>query len=319
MEVLDSSRKVVEKSRFVSIDTAALKKFSEMLWAKDVSVPRWEAGFHFRGNEEETVAYLLVLDTLNFCFWPASGKRIWEIPYKSGWVSGYYALALSLKRAFETGTPLAEPEYMVSLTLDGLKEVLGGRGELQLLKSRLQILRELGKVLLERFDGKAFKIVKCAHGSAVALARLLAESLSSFRDVAKYWGEKVYFYKRAQIFAADLYGTFSGEGWGHFTDMQELTAFADYKLPQVLRHVGILYYQQGLGDKVDQKILLEAGGVEEIEIRANTIVAVEGVRQELAKLGSKLRAFEMDWILWNLGQEEAFKEKPYHRTITIFY
>jgi len=310
---------VAEKSRFVRIDKGALERFSGMLSAQDVAVPPWEAGFHFRGNEEETVAYLLVLDTLNFCFWPAPGKMTWEIPCESGWLSGYYALALSLKRALETGTPLVDPEYLVSLSLEGLKEILGGRGELQLLKPRLEILRELGRVLLERFDGKAFKIVRSAHGSAVTLARLLAESQSSFKDVAEYRGEKVYFYKRAQIFAADLYGTFSGESWGHFRDMQALTAFADYKLPQVLRHVGILHYEKRLGDRVDQKIPLEAGGVEEVEIRANTIVAVERIRQELAGLGKNLRAFEMDWILWNLGQEEAFKERPYHRTITIFY
>ena len=319
MEVLESCRKAAEKSRFVRIDKAALERFSGMLSAQDVAIPPWEARFHFKGDEEETVAYLLVLDTLNFCFWPAPGKTTWEIPYESGWLSGYYALALSLKRALETGTPLVDPKYLVSLSLEGLKEILGGRGELQLLKPRLEILRDLGRVLLERFDGKAFKIVRSAHGSAVTLARLLAEGLSSFKDVAEYRGEKVYFYKRAQIFAADLYGTFSGESWGHFRDMQALTAFADYKLPQVLRHVGILHYEKRLGDRVDQKIPLEAGGVEEVEIRANTIVAVERIRQELAGHAKNLRAFEMDWILWNLGQEEAFKERPYHRTVTIFY
>jgi hypothetical protein len=101
--------------------------------------------------------------------------------------------------------------------------------------------------------------------------------------------------------------------------MDKLTAFADYKLPQVLRHLGILRYSPELADKIEQRILIEAGSREEVEIRANTIWAVELMRQELEKMGKGLRAFEIDWILWNLGQDEAFKEKPYHRTVTIFY
>ena len=101
--------------------------------------------------------------------------------------------------------------------------------------------------------------------------------------------------------------------------MGNVTAFADYKLPQVLRHVGILQYEQALEHKVDQAIFLEAGSPEEIEIRANTIWAVELIRQELTQMGKELRAFEIDWILWNLGQQKKKKKKPYHRTKTIFY
>jgi hypothetical protein len=61
------------------------------------------------------------------------------------------------------------------------------------------------------------------------------------------------------------------------------------------------------------------GSPEEVEIRANTIWAVELIRKELALLRKGLRAFEVDWILWNMSQDPAFKTKPYHRTVTIFY
>ena len=67
------------------------------------------------------VSYLLVLDTINFCFWPKKDKPRWEIPYKSGWLSGYYALAVALKTALESGIPLANAEYLASLTLDQLQ------------------------------------------------------------------------------------------------------------------------------------------------------------------------------------------------------
>ena len=104
-----------------------------------------------------------------------------------------------------------------------------------------------------------------------------------------------------------------------FSDMEKITAFADYKLPQVLRHLNILKYAPSLATKIDQGIFIEAGGDEEVEIRANTIWAVELIRQELQQLGKDLRAFEIDWILWNLGQDDRFRAHPYHRTVTIFY
>jgi hypothetical protein len=70
---------------------------------------------------------------------------------------------------------------------------------------------------------------------------------------------------------------------------------------------------------VDARVLLEPGSPEEVEIRAATIVAVDTIRRELRRLGKERRAFEIDWILWNLGQDDEYRARPYHRTVTIFY
>jgi hypothetical protein len=318
-EVLETAKKVGEVSLQVQIDGQALVRFSKRLVENGVNLPPWENLYHFYDGGEKTVCYLLVLDTLNFCFWPAPGEVKWEIEYNSGKLSGYYALAVSLKQALDSGIPITRAEYMAELSLSELKELLGGRGELQLLNQRIQNLNELGKVLLEEYHGQASQLVEAAGQSAIVLVRILYRRLSSFRDIAKYRGHQVPFYKRAQILAADLFGAFKGKEWGRFTDLDKLTAFADYKLPQVLRHLGILRYAPDLENVIDQQIFIEAGSPEEIEIRANTIWAVELIRQELERMGKGLRAFEIDWILWKMGQDEVFREKPYHRTVTIFY
>ena len=189
----------------------------------------------------------------------------------------------------------------------------------KLLQARLENLNELGRVLCEEYCGKAHAMVEAAEHSAIKLVRVLTEKFRSFRDVARYGDDDVFFYKRAQLFAADLYGAFQGMGWGLFKDMEELTAFADYKLPQVLRQAGILQYTDALAQKVDHGVLLEAASPEEVEIRANTVWAVERIRQELVRRGMNLRSFELDGVLWNLGQKPEFTRKPYHRTVTIFY
>jgi hypothetical protein len=121
------------------------------------------------------------------------------------------------------------------------------------------------------------------------------------------------------LFAADLHGALEGKGLGSFSDMEELTAFADYKLPQVLRHVGALEYSPGLAERVDRMVYLKAGSEDEVEIRANTIWAVELICREMKRLGKDVTASEIDWLLWNLGQDDQFRAKPYHRTLTIFY
>ena len=301
------------------IDKKALVRFSRKLVEDRIKTPPWNYLYHFYNRGEDTVSYLLVLDSLNFCFWPKPGNDVWEIQYQSKRLSGYYALAASIKKAIESGAPVTKAEYLAGLSLSKLKNILAGKGELQLLKHRLKILNELGELLLAGYAGKAHNLVESAGMSAVKLARLLAEKLSSFRDVAEYKGCEVFFYKRAQIFAADLYGAFDGKEWGSFMDMNKLTAFADYKLPQVLRHLGILHYARSLAKKVDQNIFLDSGSPEEVEIRANTIRSVELICHEMDKMGNNLRAFEIDSILWNLGQEPEFKARPYHRTVTIYY
>ncbi len=318
-EVLETARFISEKSRLVWIDKQALTRFAQKLLEDEIKVPSWDPLYHFCDGTRETVSYFLVVDSLNFCFWPSPGQARWEIEYNSKKLSGYYAMAASLTKAVESGIPITSSACLADLSSVELTDILGGKGELQLMESRVRILNELGQVLLQEYDGNACTLVEAAGKSAAKLTRLLAEKFPSFRDIAQYRGYEVYFYKRAQIFAADLHGAFNGEEWGSFGDMDRLTTFADYKLPQVLRQTGIMVYEQSLSKKVDHQILIEPGSLEEVEIRANTIWTVELLRQELERAGNVFRAFEIDWILWNLGQDDVFREKPYHRTVSIFY
>jgi Queuosine salvage protein len=318
-EVLETAKNVVEKSRHVRINHETLQRFSFELAGQGTPTPSWDADHHFRGSDEETIAYLLVVDALNFCFWPPPGVNKWEIVFKGKTYSGYYGLSVSLKKAIESGIPVTDAAFLASLTLKQLENMFLGIGVLQLMVERLRNLQELGRVLLDKYNGQASQLVAAAGGSAMTLVRILATDFPSFRDRATYHGQEVFFYKRAQLFAADIHGALGGKGLGSFSDMKELTAFADYKLPQVLRHVGVFEYAPGLAETVDQRIHLNPGSEEEVEIRAGTIWAVELMRREMERLGRDVHASEIDRLLWNLGQDDAFRAKPYHRTVTIFY
>jgi hypothetical protein len=232
---------------------------------------------------------------------------------------GYWALAAALRRAIEQGEPLWDAAYVAGITADRLARLLGGEGTVPLLAERAANLREVGQGLLARFGGRFSQAIEQAGQSAAALVRLVARHFPSFNDVANYRGREVRFYKRAQLLATDLAGAFHGRDLGEFHDLDQLTAFADYKLPQVLRYYGALVYSPALAARIDRREELPAGSPEEIEIRAATVWAVEELGHRLAAAGQPMPAWQIDWALWNLGQELPSDAPPYHRTRTIFY
>ena len=144
-----------------------------------------------------------------------------------------------------------------------------------------------------------------------------------FRDTGIYKGRLVQFYKRAQILAADVwaaYGRSSGQSHPFaFQDVHELTMFADYRVPQILRHLGVLIYSSDLSLRVDSLEVIPFGSIEETEIRANTIVAVQMLHDTLKSDLPDLLVLHIDWLLWQWG--ESIKEDilPHHRTLTIYY
>jgi hypothetical protein len=313
--VLESTRPVVEAARFVRIEPAAVETLAERLAAGPFQRPAWRVAPHWWDDTERTAQYVIVLDALNFCFW---GEPKWRVEYRGRGYDGYWALAACLRRAIEAGTPLLDAGFLAQIDEARTAELLHGEGQLALLAERAASLRQLGRLLVERYGGQAVELVAAAGRSAVVLARRVAAELPSFDDVPTYDGRAVRFYKRAQILCSDLYGAYEGRGPGAFPDLDQLTAFADYKLPQILRELGVLVYDAGLAARVDNLIELTAGSPEEVEIRAATIWGVERLRQALLERGLGIRAFEIDWYLWELAQRTPFQH-PYHRTRTVFY
>jgi hypothetical protein len=312
----------------VRIDPAHLQALARLLTAAhstqpDPGVTDWPGQYHFVDGSQRTVNWLLVLDALNFCFWAQAGQARWQIAYRGEVLNGYWAEAAALRRAVEEQKPLWDAGYLSNIDRQDLATIFRGIATqgpaIPLLAERLRCVREVGQVLLERFGGQFSHLIEQSGHSAVALTLALVEHFSSFRDVATYAGREVRFFKRAQITVADLHSAFGGQAWGAFNDLDALTIFADYKLPQVLRHHQVLVYAPELAASVDGLHLLKAGCAQEVEIRAATIWACELLRQEMARqAGRAINAVQVDQLLWHLGQDAA-EMQPYHRVRTIFY
>ncbi|MBZ4660570.1 MAG: hypothetical protein JG766_2493 [Desulfacinum sp.] len=318
--VLPSVEVVVRRARWVRFCPEAVESAVARWGGRLQSAGTWDEPFHFADGTEETARWIFVLDVLNHCFWPDPGEPVWGVELEGTFYSGYAGLAAALKKAHLRGVPLTDAAYLATLPEEDLKRVFSGRGSIPLFAERVHNLREAGRVLLERWGGDVVRIIEAAEGSACRLASLCAREFPSFRDEAELDGRTVYFWKRAQIFAADLAAAFRGEGLGAFRDLARLTAFADYKLPQVLRELGILAYAPELAGKVDRRELLEPGSREEVEIRALTVWAVERLKEAFHRAGfAQVTSSRVDHWLWSLGQLEPFRKRPYHRCRTIYY
>jgi hypothetical protein len=330
--VLRSTGRVVESARLVRIEPAALQPVADRLATETTPPPEWDAALHYRDGTWQTAGWVLALDALNFCFWgqDADPERRWRVEVDGQTYQGYWALVAALSRAAAQGFPLWNATYLAEISETDVRSILRPANrpdatEIPLLPERITNLRELGRVLLARYDAglepPVVNLIRSAGGSAARLVQAVVAAFPSFDDVATYPGvaEPVRLFKRAQILVADLHGAFAGAGLGAFADLDALTAFADYKVPQVLRGLGILAYAPALADRIAGHETIPAGSPAEVEIRAATIWGCELLRRALTARGRPLRAFEVDWALWTAGQDLPPDTPPYHRTPTIFY
>jgi len=191
------------------------------------------------------------------------------------------------------------------------------------------------------YDGLAANMVKKANNSAARLVQLLLRSIPGFRDTAVYEGRLIHIYKRVQILVGDIWAAYGkatsiqradgGTNIYFFHDLQKVTMFADYRIPQLLRNMNIMEYSQDLGRRVDAYEEIMFGSQEEVEIRACTVIAVEKLKavcnrilqEDAAAAGvvmpRPLLSIELDWLLWNQGEKCKDEIKPHHRTLTIYY
>ena len=313
--VLTTTKKIMLKSRSVKIDRAALRDWVDRFARQRKRLPRWETAKHFfdKKNPERSLSYLVMLDTLNFCFWARSGGR-WEFLDRGKSHTGYYALALALK-AFFKKNPGATLSTFAEMRLTDFRKIFQGGRRLQMMSERYLAARSVARAIIDQ--GGILSFISSAQGKLSRLVPKIAR-LPSFADEITDRGKKIYFWKRAQILAGDIAGAFGYRGIGEFQDLSYLTAFADYRVPQILEALGILVYSPRLRQSLANKTLIPSGAKSELEIRANTVWAVEYMRRELRRRGVALMSYQIDWLLWQASQKTSLA-MPHHRTRTIFY
>jgi hypothetical protein len=250
------------------------------------------------GTPEQLAAFWLTLDAINFGsgWFPTLRKRAGR--------SGYFTIAIGLTERVAAAGPWTAPE-LARLDPHEIGAALGQDPGHELMGLFARSLRDLGHHVEREYQGRFAAVLDDAGDSAVSLVRTLA-GWECFADASRYDGLTVPFLKRAQIAAADLHRA----GLARFDDLARLTMFADNLVPHVLRLDGILEYDPILVERIERGELIEHGSHEEVEIRACALHAVELIAA--ARPGSC--AADIDRLLWDHGQQRAYKAVPRHRT-----
>ena len=308
-------QQVTNQASHVQINHDRIPAYASSLPVEKAVEPQLDPDCHYLGRQEDTLAFLLTLDTINF------GSGYFPYLRKRPGMSGYFTMASSLHDFFKKNGPLSCAQ-LVALTVDQCTRIFGQDPANLPIRELMQhfavALNDLGRYLLDQFNGSFTGLVEAAESSAGCLVQLLRE-MPYFNDVEPYDELAVPFFKRAQIVAADLSVAFQGQAWGHFADMDQLTIFADNLVPHVLRMDGILSYEATLIARIEAATLIPAGSAEEIEIRACAVHAVELIKKSICDTGPQVTSSQLDYFLWNRGQLPNYKAVPRHRTRTVYY
>jgi hypothetical protein len=306
---------VAGAAKHVAIDAAALAPYAAALPLEQVrSAGAGNPYARIADDAESRCAFVLALDTINF------GSGYFPLLTKLPGHSGYRTIEAHLVRRFETQGALLAAELGETSAAD-CAALFGQTGSdpgvRELMGLFARAWRDLGELVDERHGGSFASLVRSADGSAAALVQELLR-MPLYRDVADYAGAPVPFYKRAQIAAADLALALPGP-LGRFSDLDDLTIFADNLVPHVLKLDGVLRFASALDARIEREELIAWGSPEEVEIRACAVHAVELLCAEVRARGSALSAHQLDQWLWRRGGEPSYKARPRHRTRCSFY
>ena len=311
-DVLESARYVMARADFVRVSDAAAQRWANTQDPTQFPAPSTPPELQFDGDPAARANLCLLRNCLNFCFW---SERPWSVEFHGQTWTRTYAMFAAVLRAIEQERSWLTARRWAEADAAAVAGLFAGQGEIPLLAQRRAVLNETGRCLDEQFGGQCVHAVEEAGRHARTFAYLLAERFPSFRDVAACRGREVALLKRAQICATDLHCLWQQHGDPGLVGMDELTVFADYRLPQYLRHVGIIELQPELAARIERRDELVPGAPEEIELRAATIWAGEIIRRAL---GGAVPAWKIDFFLWQRSHDPAIRVE-HHRTRTVFY
>lgn len=307
-QVGDTCYYVSEHSKYVRINKDNLKMF--VLENEFAKTAHWLSSNPFSLLDldiKDIVNFLIIYDAIDCSFW---GNPKWTIDSEKEKLDGAFALMYALLKLRNKKGHLNFEE----ISFNEFKEALKGNVEIPLLKERYEVVLEVSKIINLKMNGNFYQYVKDITDD-LSLFYTIIENFPSFEDKREYEGKVVYFYKLAQLATSDIL---------HIRKLKEninidcshLVGCADYKIPQILRGIGFLEYDEELSNLVDNKCEIAENSIYEVEIRANMIVSIDLIKKEL---NEEIDAIEINDIIWSLGQDKSREFLPYHLTRTLSY
>ncbi|GIW67036.1 MAG: hypothetical protein KatS3mg095_0934 [Candidatus Parcubacteria bacterium] len=226
--------------------------------------------------------------------------RLWEFP--KNWQfdneKGFYGLILRMKKLFNFD--------FNKINFITFKKLISPKESDNLAKIRYKIFKQSLGWLNKNYDGD-FKNYFEEHKKPLDFCLNLFQ-LKKFQD----YYQNFYFLKPNQLLYLELIiGNKLEKKFKN--ELEELTIFTDYKLPQLFINFNLINLPKNILDKIKNGKIIKTQSILENELRWASII----VGEDLSKK-TNLPSYLVDNLIWNLSHKVKFKI-PYPKVKTIFY
>ena len=321
--VLQSVMPVIAASRHVRTNKDAISSVAGWMAYEEFTLPGDMFAFPMGDDPDHLTDVIMLSASLDFAFTDFATSVKFEVDYRDTRWSDSDAMFACLYRAIEQGLPITTGAWQAAVTRTDLEELFRGTIEMPMLDERVAILNEIGRILVERYDGRwsawARTCTRALYADGNGLLERLEADFPRFRDVSRYDGQDVRIAKLAQLSLWSLDRTLVNAGQPGLPDLARMTAFADYIVPVGLRLMGLISYTPELEARINRGELIPRDSDEEIEIRAHTIHATALLTEacnELRPADRQLVIPQIDYRFWKAFHTTHW---PHHLTRTVMY
>jgi hypothetical protein len=321
--VLASLQPVVDGAQLVRINHEKITEVANWMAYEEFAKPDGSMLFDFGNDPDVLMDFTLVVNTMNFAFTDFSTGVKFETDYMGKRWCDSEAMLACLHRAIHAGIPFFSGEYLAKVTRKDLESVFSGTIEMPMLDERVVLFNEVGRVLVEKYQGRYSNFVRsCAprlYANGDGLLERLTTEFPRFRDVSMYHGSEVHIFKLAQLGIWGMHLALSPRGAWKLEDADNLTAFADYIVPVGLRVMNIFEYTPELEKQINSLVEVKRDSEAEIELRASSIYVIAKLTEEINKRRPGMEPLlqpQVDFRFWKTYHATHW---PHHLTKTVMY
>ena len=305
-KIIESSKFVIENAKYVKINYDEIKKFAKNI--QEVNIQNWLFNLPLNlldENIDTIIEFLLYFEAIDFSFW---GNPKWEIQTEKGKQDGSIALMYAMLKYIK------ENKNFDNITKEKFRKYLKRNIEIPLFKKRYNILKNINNVVKEKMNGSFYKAIYNLKTDE-ELFDFIINNFKDFEDIRNYKGKTIYFYKLAQLLTSDILHMREKKE-NIKVDYSHLVGCSDYKIPQGLRALNLVSYNEELANLVDNKIELKQYSEYEVEIRATVIYDINKIKE---LLDNRINAIDLNDYIWLMSKNKDLPKKPYHLTRNTNY
>lgn len=299
-KVIDSCKYVMNNAEFVTINFDKLDEFITTVDCKELK--HWLSNNPYNILDlgiENVINFMLLFIAIDYSFW---GTPKWTINIELGQKDGSDALLYAMLKFVKD----RKLEDLYNISYEEFKLLLKGNVEIPFIRERYETIIQISKIVKERMNGNFYKCVHSIH-SDIELFELIINYFPSFNDERNYDGKTIYFYKLAQLLTSDILHL-REQMESIEVDYTHLIGCADYKIPQTMRALDIIEYNDELSNIIDNKVEIECSSKYEVEIRASMIVVIDYIKNKV----ENTNAIDINDYFFTASKKVKSIAKPYH-------